>query len=162
LSKHKVSGSDLSLNFRSTPSIRSYLSRSNLEDLAYRGTATPDHVIRIKPFSMIIDAEADSDSIELALKVFSSDYQAYFERNAQRASEKKVMLDLLPRSILVRGLGLYGLGTNEKSATIAGDLMEQTARIVNAAEDYNRFTPLAEDDLFDMEYWSLEQAKLGR
>ena len=72
------------------------------------------------------------------------------------------MLDPLPRGVLVPGVGIFGLGANEKAARIAGDLYEQTARIVNAAEDYKRFTPISEADLFDMEYWSLEQAKLRK
>ncbi|PZX09844.1 class II aldolase/adducin family protein [Celeribacter halophilus] len=150
------------LDFRSTPSIRTYLARENLEDLAQRGTATPDHVIRIKPFSMVLNAEDGAKEITRALSDFAARYKAYFDRNAPHASEEKIMLDPLPRSVLVRGVGLYGLGANEKAAKIAGDLMEQTTRIVNAAEDYKRFTPLAEADLFDMEYWSLEQAKLRK
>ena len=155
-------GDTPALDFRSTPAIRQYLARENLEDLAHRGTATPDHVIRIKPFSMILNAEDGAEEIAQALADYADRYRAYFDRNAPHAQEEKVMLDPLPRSVLVRGVGLYGLGANEKSAKIAGDLLEQTTRIVNAAEDYNRFTPLAEADLFDMEYWSLEQAKLRK
>lgn len=150
------------LDFRSTPSIRAYLARENIDELAHRGTATPDHVIRIKPFSMILNAEDGPNEIEAALSAYAAQYQAYFDRNAPRAEEEKVILDPLPRSVLVRGIGLYGIGANDKTARIAGDLLEQTARIVNAAEDYNRFTPLSEADLFDMEYWSLEQAKLRK
>ncbi len=155
-------GDTPALDFRSTPSIRQYLTRENLDELAHRGTATPDHVIRIKPFSMILNAEDGAEEIAQALADYADRYKAYFDRNAPHAQEEKVMLDPLPRSVLVRGVGLYGLGANEKSAKIAGDLLEQTTRIVNAAEDYNRFTPLAEADLFDMEYWSLEQAKLRK
>lgn len=51
-------------------------------------------------------------------------------------------------------------GNNAKAAKIAGDLIEQSTRVMNAAEAYGRFTPISEADLFDMEYWSLEQAKL--
>lgn len=150
------------LDFRSTPSIRAYLDRANLEELSKRGTATPDHVIRIKPFGMILSADDTRDGIEAALAGYASSYQAYFDRNAPNASEEKVMLDPLPRAVLVPGVGLYGLGASEKAARVAGDLLEQTTRIVNAAEDYKRFTPISESDLFDMEYWSLEQAKLKK
>lgn len=155
-------GAAPALDFRSTPSIRSYLARDNLEELAHRGTATPDHVIRIKPFGMIINAEDGLAEIELALAIYAARYEAYFARNAPHADEPKVMLDPLPRSVLVRGIGLYGVGADEKSAKIVGDLLEQTARIVNAAEDYKQFTPISERDLFNMEYWSLEQAKLKK
>lgn len=97
---------------------------------------------------MILNAEDDVKSIQGAL--------------APHALEKKIMLDPLPRSILVRGVRLYGITGNEKSAKIGGDLMEQTTRIVNGAEDHKRFTPLSEAGLFDMVYWSLEQAKLSK
>ncbi|TKW65918.1 MAG: class II aldolase [Paracoccus denitrificans] len=153
-------GPEPALDFRSTPAIRSYLARDNLVELARRGTATPDHVIRIKPFAMILSPDDDEAQIGRALDQFAADYAAYFNRNAPNASEEKVMLDPLPRAVLVPGAGLFGIGSNENSARVAGDLLEQTARIVNAAEDYRRFTPISEADLFDMEYWSLEQAKL--
>ena len=70
------------------------------------------------------------------------------------------MLDPLPRVALIPGLGLVGIGKSAKEATIAADLAEQGARVVLSAEALGRFTPLSESDLFEMEYWSLEQAKL--
>lgn len=155
-------GPEPAMDFRTGPSIRSYLERGNLAELSRRGTATPDHVIRIKPFAMILEEGADRAQSDAALDVYAEEYAAYFNRNAPYASEPKVMLDSLPRVVLVPGVGIFGLGANDKAARIAGDLFEQTARIVNAAEDFKRFTPISEADLFDMEYWSLEQAKLQK
>ncbi|WP_417699477.1 class II aldolase/adducin family protein [Pseudophaeobacter sp.] len=155
-------GAEPAMDFRTGPSIRSYLSRGNLAELSRRGTATPDHVIRIKPFGMIVEEGADLAQVDAALDAYAEEYAAYFNRNAPNASEPKVMLDTTPRVVLVPGLGIFGLGANDKAARIAGDLFEQTARIVNAAEDYKRFAPISEADLFDMEYWSLEQAKLQK
>jgi rhamnose utilization protein RhaD (predicted bifunctional aldolase and dehydrogenase) len=152
----------LATDFRSTPSIRKYLSNGNLETIAVRGTATPDHVIRIKPFPLIVSANATADDITATLDDYKARYRAYFERNAPNASEKKVMLDPWPRMVLVKEIGLIGLGANDKAARIAGDLGEQTARIINAAEQVGTFQPINEADLFDMEYWSLEQAKLQK
>lgn len=155
-------GETPALDFRTSPSIRRYLSRDNIAELSQRGTATPDHVIRIKPFSMLLSAADGAVEIKAALADFDQRYTAYFERNAAQASDEKVMLDPLPRSVFVLGVGLFGIGANASSAKIAGDLLEQTARIVNGAEDFKRFAPISESDLFDMEYWSLEQAKLKK
>lgn len=152
----------MAMDFRSTPSIRKYLSNDALETIAARGTATPDHVIRIKPFPLIIAADASLEDITSALEDYKARYRAYFERNAPNVSEEKVMLDAWPRMVLIKGLGLVGLGANDKAARIAGDLGEQTARIINAAEEVGTFQPINEADLFDMEYWSLEQAKLQK
>ncbi|MBU2327836.1 MAG: class II aldolase, partial [Alphaproteobacteria bacterium] len=148
------------LDYRSTSAIRDYASLEQLEEIAQRGTVTPDHVIRIKPWPMIIEADADDAAINKALAGYASRYTSYFERNAARQSEPKQMLDVYPRVIIVRHNGMYALGSTEKAAKIGGDLCEQATRAIIAAEAYGRFTPIGEADLFDMEYWSLEQAKL--
>ncbi|MDQ0323201.1 rhamnose utilization protein RhaD (predicted bifunctional aldolase and dehydrogenase) [Pararhizobium capsulatum DSM 1112] len=152
----------LSLDYRSTPAIQRYVSRDDVEEVTLRGTVTPDHVIRIKPWPLIVDADADVERIESALAAYAQRYREYFQRNADRADEPKTILDAYPRVIIVRGQGMLALGINEKTAKIGGDLCEQATRAINAAEDYGRFTPISESDLFDMEYWSLEQAKLKK
>ncbi len=65
-----------------------------------------------------------------------------------------------PRVVLVPGVGLFGLGRTAKDAAIAADLAENTVRVVTDAEAIGRYEPLPESDLFALEYWSLEQAKL--
>lgn len=148
------------LDYRSTAAIREHAGKENVEAIGLRGTVTPDHVIRIKPWPMIIEASADEAAIDAALAAYADRYRAYFARNATRTNEPKQMLDVYPRLVLVRGKGIYALGASAKAAGIGGDLCEQATRAINAAEAYGRFTPIGEADLFDMEYWSLEQAKL--
>lgn len=148
------------LDYRSTAAIREHVGKENVEAIGLRGTVTPDHVIRIKPWPMIIEPDADDTAINAALATYAERYRAYFNRNAARSNETKHMLDVYPRVVLVRGRGVYALGANAKAARIGGDLCEQATRAINAAEAYGRFTPIGEADLFDMEYWALEQAKL--
>ncbi|NNU79887.1 class II aldolase [Halovulum dunhuangense] len=165
---HRVlSGTDrfsggLHLDLRCSRAITTYLELPDLDDVACRGTATPDHVIRIKPRPVIGEAGFGTGDWQKAVEDFAAWYVAYFERHASRAHEPKTMLDPLPRVALIRGLGLVGIGTSGKEARIAADLAEQTARIVPSAEAIGRFEPLCEAELFEMEYWSLEQAKLTR
>lgn len=148
------------LDYRSTAAIRAHAGKADVEEIGLRGTVTPDHVIRIKPWPMVIEADADAAAIDAALAAYAERYRAYFARNATRTSEPKQMLDVYPRVVLVRNKGVYALGASAKAAVIGGDLCEQATRAINAAEAYGRFTPIGEADLFDMEYWSLEQAKL--
>jgi len=148
------------LDYRSTAAIREHSGKENVEAISLRGTVTPDHVIRIKPWPMIIEPNADAAAIDAALATYAERYRAYFARNATRTSEPKQMLDVYPRVVLVRNEGVYALGASAKTAMIGGDLCEQATRAINAAEAYGRFTPIGEAYLFDMEYWSLEQAKL--
>jgi len=74
---------------------------------------------------------------------------------------KRRELDPAPRVILVPGLGLFGLGRSAKDAAVAADLAESWVATVTDAEAVGTFESLSEAELFEMEYWSLEQAKLG-
>ncbi|PZO79482.1 MAG: short-chain dehydrogenase [Mesorhizobium amorphae] len=152
----------LALDFRSTPAIRALAGHPDVHDILGRGTVTPDHVIRLKPWPLIVAPGVSETGLDAALDAYARRYQAYFERHAPQADEPKTMLDPYPRLILVEGQGVFGLGANAKAARIAGDLAEQASRTILAAEGFGRFTPIGEADLFDMEYWSLEQAKLGK
>ena len=87
--------------------------------------------------------------------------RSYFARNNARVGGIKTMLDTVPRVVLVPGVGLFGLGRSRKDAKIAADLAEAAIATITDAEAVGRFEPLPEADLFDVEYWSLEQAKLG-
>lgn len=90
------------------------------------------------------------------------DYRAYFERQAPQAKEPKKLLTPDPKHAWIEGIGIVGMGGNAKAASAAADLAEQNMRVRMIAEDAGGFYPLGEKDQFDCEYWSLEQAKLGK
>jgi NAD(P)-dependent dehydrogenase (short-subunit alcohol dehydrogenase family) len=92
---------------------------------------------------------------------FATDYHAYFARHNARQVTAKRELDPMPRVILVPGLGLFGLGGSARDARVAADIAQSTIATVTDAEAVGRFESISEADLFDIEYWSLEQAKLG-
>ncbi|MBN8997413.1 MAG: class II aldolase/adducin family protein [Rhizobiales bacterium] len=160
LRRHPVFAAGPAFDLRATASIGRFLALPDFAGIVGRGTVTPDHVIRLKPKPLIGEAAFTGDDWARAIDAFAADYAAYFERNARNADEPKIMLDPMPRVALVRGLGLVGIGRNAKEAGICADLAEQAVRVMLSAERIGRFTPIGERDLFDMEYWSLEQAKL--
>ena len=59
------------------------------------------------------------------------------------------------------GLGLFGVGRTHKESVIAADIAESFINTVRGAESIGRYKSLNESDVFDVEYWSLEQAKLS-
>ncbi|MGH8630686.1 MAG: SDR family oxidoreductase, partial [Burkholderiales bacterium] len=59
-------------------------------------------------------------------------------------------------------VGLFGLGGSYKDAAIAADIAENTVEVITDAEETGRYEPIPEANQFDIEYWSLEQAKLGK
>jgi NAD(P)-dependent dehydrogenase (short-subunit alcohol dehydrogenase family) len=73
-----------------------------------------------------------------------------------------VQLDPAPRVILVPGVGVACAGATLKDAQIAGDIYEHTISVIRDATSVGTYRPVAPVDLFDLEYWPLEQAKLGK
>ena len=153
------------MDMRNGPEEVSFLERSDLEELAKRGTASPDHVIRIKGRPLVLRKSiwsAGRTAIKSALDSYADEYRATFDRQAPLADQSKTILPADPKTIWMEGVGLIGLGANATAARIAGDLVVQNARVRAVGEDAGGFFPIGEKDLFDIEYWSLEQAKLGK
>ena len=130
-----------------------------------RGVATPDHVIRIKakPLVLTRDIQAGgAEAIAGAINAYTSDYKKYFNTWSALADSPKTMLNPMPKLAWVEGMGLIGIGGSMKEAKTITDLGVQNVRVTTDAEAAGGFYPVADKDLFDMEYWSLEQAKLGK
>jgi rhamnose utilization protein RhaD (predicted bifunctional aldolase and dehydrogenase)/NAD(P)-dependent dehydrogenase (short-subunit alcohol dehydrogenase family) len=156
------------LCFRSSNKILDYVNGAELTRYSQVGVATPDHTIRTKNWPLIVPApearmlDAWAASVRQAVDEFVARYHSYFARNNQRVNGAKKELDPYPRVILVPGVGLFGLGASAKDAAIAADIAENTIDVVSAAEAMSRYESIPEEDQFDVEYWSLEQAKLGK
>ena len=156
----------LVLEFRATPTVLSFL-RSHLPRLSEGGVVTPDHTIRTKNWPLVLPhAEASklddfADAARKAAEAFVSHYRDYFARNNKRAGGGKRELDPLPRVVLVPGLGLFGLGRTKQDAIIAADIATEWMTVLGAAESTGTFESITEAEMFDCEYWPLEQAKLG-
>jgi rhamnose utilization protein RhaD (predicted bifunctional aldolase and dehydrogenase)/NAD(P)-dependent dehydrogenase (short-subunit alcohol dehydrogenase family) len=153
--------------FRASPDILDFVNAAEVEDMARRGVSTPDLSIRIKTGPMVLKAPDKSElasyraHIDERVAAFAADYAEYFRENDARDDVKRTMLDPMPRLTLVPGLGMFGHGRTLKDATIAVDVGEMWIEAARDAESVGRFEPVSRPDLFDLEYWSLEQAKLA-
>jgi rhamnose utilization protein RhaD (predicted bifunctional aldolase and dehydrogenase)/NAD(P)-dependent dehydrogenase (short-subunit alcohol dehydrogenase family) len=156
------------LEFRTSDKVRAFVDGAEVGRYATAGTVTPDHVIRTKPKPLILPAPAAADlpgfaaAAKAAFAAYDADYKAYFARNNAKATPKKTMLDTVPRIVLVPGLGLFALGKSSKDAKVNADVAVNAVAAILDAEAIGRFESISEADLFDVEYWSLEQAKLGK
>src|SRR6516164_7758259 len=155
------------LDFRASPAILNFVNGAELARYSQAGVVTPDHTIRTKNWPLVTVAperERLDDfkrAAQAAVTDFGERYRAYFTRENARAGGIKRALDPLPRVALVPGLGLFGLGRSKEDAKIAADLAQCTVEIITDAEAIGRFESISEAEMFDMEYWPLEQAKLG-
>ena len=155
------------LEFRGNDAVMNFVNGAEVARYGQAGVVTPDHNIRIKNKPLVVAAAEEGNLANFksaardAVAAYGESYKDYFTRNNLRVGGIKTMLDPIPRVVLVPGVGLFGLGRSKKDARIAADLMEAAIATVTDAEAVGRFEPLPEADLFDVEYWSLEQAKLG-
>ncbi len=151
---------------RTGPEILHYVNAVELSSHSQRGVVTPDHIIRTKNKPLVVPPpeagalDQFAEAVRAGVAQFAANYDAYFARENEAAGNAKTKLDPMPRVVLVPGVGLFGLGRTAKDASIAADLAENTVRVVTDAEAIGRYEPLPESDLFALEYWSLEQAKL--
>ena len=159
-----------SISYKRTKEIEYFANGEKVSSYSQKGTVTPDHVIRIKPKPLIIYSKNFKSlnelekAIENGVKNYRKKYQKYFYKNNknQKKGNKKIMLDTSPRVVFVQGLGMFCAGENLKSSKIAEDLAQNNIKIISSIEENSKFKTISERDLFDMEYWSLEQAKIKK
>ena len=154
------------LEFRVSGAILNFVNGKDIARYACAGVITPDHVIRTKPWPLVLPApeagklDVFTKAAQAAVNKFAADYAAYFKRNKKRA-KGAAMHDPLPRVALVPGVGLFGMGASAKDAAIAADITETAVEGITGAETIGKFKSISEADMFDVEYWPLELAKLG-
>jgi len=126
--------------------------RADISTVAQQGPATPDHVIRTKRLPML--------GRDVAAYVES--YKKYFATIEPLAKERKTMLDAAPRVVLDGELGLCAVGKSAQEAGIVADIYDHTMDIILRATVLGGYRALPARDIFDVEYWDLEQAKLRK
>jgi rhamnose utilization protein RhaD (predicted bifunctional aldolase and dehydrogenase)/NAD(P)-dependent dehydrogenase (short-subunit alcohol dehydrogenase family) len=147
-----AAGFPLLMRLRSTAQTLAFARHPEVGRLSQQGPATPDHVIRTKRVPML---GADVDG-------FVAAYREYFARHEPHSKERKVILDPAPRMVLDPRFGLASLGRSAKDARIVEELYEHTIDVILRAEALERYEALPPQDIFEVEYWDLEQAKLRK
>jgi rhamnose utilization protein RhaD (predicted bifunctional aldolase and dehydrogenase)/NAD(P)-dependent dehydrogenase (short-subunit alcohol dehydrogenase family) len=122
--------------------------------LCLNGTLTPDHVIRTKPFAWII-----KENLESSAKQFIKRYDDYFKKNSTKKIKK---LDSGPKWALWPDNGIVSFGGTKKEAQIVYDINRHTIRSMQISSKLDSWKPISFKNLFDIEYWELEQAKLKK
>lgn len=132
----------------------SFSSIKGVEKITGRGPLTPDHIIRTKRIPAIFDTDFSSE-----IKEYEKNYLKYFKRNA---TPGLIMLDPAPRWAVWKKFGTVSFGHTLKEARIVYDIAAQTINAIGKGEALGGWKALPERDLFDIEYWELEQAKLKK
>ncbi len=154
------------LEWRASPELLAFAERADASALADAGPITPDHVIRTKARSVFLDLDWAAEDATIAaaaraaVDAFRARYDAVFRANVEAKGIERTKLGSAPRVVVVRGAGVFAFGATKKEARIAADITEHSLRAKATAAGIGGYVALSDADLFDMEYWSLEQAKL--
>ena len=149
-------------DIRKNNAINIFFSRNDLLLLSKKGVASPDHVIRIKGNPLVLSQNFDIREVEEKLNSFRSNYEKYYNRNKRRFKFNLKMLNPNPNVIWAPGIGLIGISEDKISASVVSDIAYQNIKVINDCENLTGYFPINEKDQFDIEYWSLEQAKLKK
>ncbi|MEO8392080.1 MAG: bifunctional aldolase/short-chain dehydrogenase [Chloroflexota bacterium] len=143
-----LAGAPMIMSAHTDAQVIDFLHHENLLDLT-GGPLTPDHVLFTKRIPLI---GRDVQS-------YAAAYQQYFDANKERADQPLTMLDAAPRVILDPEMGLVTVGRTAKQASVVEDIYRHTMEVILRANVLGGYEALPAGDIFDVEYWDLEQAK---
>jgi rhamnulose-1-phosphate aldolase/alcohol dehydrogenase len=135
--------------------------------LAELGTSCPDHFLRTKIKPLFVDwnpqsdnADALKEALKNGLLQYRKDYEAYYNR--RKRADSPLMRDANPTVILIPGLGMIAWGKNKSESRVTAEFYNCAIEVMRGAEAIDRYEAMDEQEAFDIEYWSLEEAKLRR
>ncbi|MBO67208.1 MAG: bifunctional aldolase/short-chain dehydrogenase [Acidiferrobacteraceae bacterium] len=150
----RAAGRPVLMKFNGSSEHLAFASAPNINSISCRGPLTPDHVIRTKRVPAIIDKEPLA-----VIEEYVRNYDDYFNRlNDGHLTQ----LDPAPRWLIWPGRGTICVGSSDNEVQIVSDIVDHTIQAITDAERLGGWTALPEKDIFAVEYWELEQAKLGR
>ncbi|MBI3090102.1 MAG: bifunctional aldolase/short-chain dehydrogenase [Candidatus Tectomicrobia bacterium] len=149
-----VRGAPLVVRLEAGAAARGFAERPDVSAIASRGPLTPDHIIRTKRLPVIMGDDAEEEVAR-----YADAYRRYFERHA---APRLTRLDAAPRWAVWPGYGTLALGRSAHEALVVADIVAHTIRAIQWGEALGGWRALPEEELFDVEYWELEQAKLAK
>ena len=153
-------------HYSDADAVLDFVSRSEMPELAARGTSCPDHFLRTKVRPMVLDlpATAPMQTVRARLaelhEAYREDYRAYYERYAGPGSPAMRGAD--PAIVLVPGVGMFSFGKDAQTARVAGEFYSNAINVMRGAESVSTYAPIPESEKFRIEYWELEEQKLRR
>jgi len=155
------------VEFRNTQDLLDASVSKTAQTLCDSGVLTPDHVIRTKNKIAYVDALPENNDdllkkIHQAVENFVTDYHRYFKEHVRAKGVDLQELDPYPRIFIVAGLGMFALGFSRKEAKVAADIAEKAICAKIQANAMGQYLPITDSHIFDMEYWSLQQKKMGQ
>jgi rhamnulose-1-phosphate aldolase/alcohol dehydrogenase len=149
------------------PKMLRFVCSADAPRLAALGTSCPDHFLRTKIKPLFVswdpatgDLAALEASVASGIEQYRKDYAAYYERH--KHPDSPAMRDPNPTVVLVPGLGMIAWGKNKSESRVTAEFYNCAIEVMRGAEAVDRYEAMDPQEAFDIEYWSLEEAKLRR
>lgn len=138
--------------------LRAVADDPRVEDIVAGGVSSADHMLRIKPRSLVVRS---ADEAHAAVDAYAADYEAYVARHADLMPAGFHAHDALPRVMLIPGLGAITVGVSNSDARVLADIALHTHAVAaDVAAAFGTAEPLSEKDTFEFDYWPMELYKL--
>ncbi len=154
-----------------------FVNSKDASRLAELGTSCPDHFLRtkIKPLYIAWEDFPAKDTgddaiagfvenlkarLKAGLTQYRKDYADYYNRC--KRPDSPAMRDANPTVILIPGLGMIAWGKDKSESRVTAEFYNCAIEVMRGAEAIDRYIALPQQEAFDIEYWSLEEAKLKR
>jgi rhamnose utilization protein RhaD (predicted bifunctional aldolase and dehydrogenase)/NAD(P)-dependent dehydrogenase (short-subunit alcohol dehydrogenase family) len=147
-------GSPMIVEYKTDENSIGYSKRKDVAELSTLGLLTPDHVIQTKRIPVILDDDHQSE-----ISKYMDEYKKYFNDNKTIGLE---CLDPVPRYAIWKNKGILAIAPNNKRCGIVSDLVDHTLIATQRAKSLGGWKVLGAKEVFELEYWELEQAKLKR
>ena len=168
------------LHFDDSDEVLAALASDRMPELARRGMATPEHLLRAGRLPITVgipgksfrakretgshDVRTGSPSedqitseIRTQLTSARAEYEDYHRRHAASGERP---LDDWAKVVLVPGLGLVTAFTDKRNAVTANVCYRAVLETIANAEAVDRFEFIPEKDVFEFEHWPLERRKI--
>ncbi|KAF0183924.1 MAG: short chain dehydrogenase [Hyphomonadaceae bacterium] len=155
------SGSKIS-HFCDTKEVLEFVCSNSFIKLAKIGTSCPDHFLRTKiaPLCLAYDKIGDLDYLHNAVSNYRSEYEAYYKRCAGPSDPN--IRDSNPIIVLIPRIGMVSFASDKTTARLASEFYQNAINVMRGAQLIGQYIGLSEQEAFNIEYWSLEEAKLQR
>jgi len=132
--------------------VRSFVTSPAMLKASQAGPLTPDHVNWTKR----------TPQVGLDLDTYAQAYERYVETNRQRRGGQVTPKDPAPRVLLDQALGMVTAGRTATESATTAEIYLHTMTAIQKATQLGGYTPADAGHVFDLEYWSFQQAKIGR
>lgn len=151
------------LEYRGNEEAINFAGSHEAVELCAKGALTGDHVMHTRPTAFhLADPEwSDEDAWRAALRDGIARFRNNYAKYLLEHGASTIDIPLSPRVIWLAGVGLFTAGSSKTQALIAADLAEYTARVKSLAAFAGEYQALSDDHLFDMEFRTIQRAKLA-